>query len=39
VHLDAPFYVGIGFCAHLPVTRDTAVLSGVVLENASGKVQ
>jgi len=39
VHFDAPFYVGIGFCSHLPVTRDTTVLSGVVLENASDKVQ
>ncbi|HEY4989015.1 MAG TPA: hypothetical protein VII09_04370 [Opitutaceae bacterium] len=39
VHFDAPFYVGIGFCAHLPVTRDTAVLSNVVLENAGGKVR
>jgi hypothetical protein len=34
-----PFYVGIGFCSHLPVTSDTAVLSNVVLENAAGKVR
>ena len=34
-----PFYVGIGFCSHLPVTVDTAVLSRVVLENSSGKVR
>jgi hypothetical protein len=39
LHFDAPFYVGIGFCSHLPATSDTAVLSDVVLENAAGKVQ
>lgn len=39
LHLDAPFYVGIGFCSHLPETVDTAVLSHVVLENAAGKVK
>jgi len=39
LHLEAPFYVGIGFCSHLPVTVDTAVLSNVVLENAAGKVR
>jgi hypothetical protein len=37
--LEEPFYVGIGFCSHLPVTSDTAVLSNVVLENAAGKVK
>ena len=37
LHFDEPFYVGIGFCSHLPATVDTAVLSNVVLENASGK--
>ena len=36
---DGPFYVGIGFCSHLPATTDTAVLSNVVLENAAGKVR
>ena len=36
--LEAPFYVGIGFCSHLPDKLDTAVLSNVVLENAAGKV-
>ncbi len=35
--LDAPFYVGIGFCSHLPAKTDTAVLSNVVLANAAGK--
>jgi len=39
LHLDGPFYVGIGFCSHLPAKADTAVLSKVVLVNAAGKVQ
>lgn len=39
LHLDAPFYVGIGFCSHQPVTIDTAVLSNVVLENSAGAVR
>ena len=39
LHLDAPFYVGIGFCSHLPITLDTAVFSRVVLVNAAGQVQ
>lgn len=34
-----PFYVGIGFCSHLPDEADTAILSNVVLENAAGKVR
>ena len=39
VHFDAPFYVGIGFCSHLPDQPDTGVLSNVILENSGGKVQ
>jgi hypothetical protein len=39
VHFDEPFYVGIGFCSHLPDTSDTGVFSNVILENAPGKVQ
>lgn len=39
LHLDVPFYVGIGFCSHLPTTVDTAVLSKVVLEGEAGKVR
>ena len=39
LHIDGPFYVGIGFCSHLPDKSDTAVLSNVVLKNAAGKVQ
>jgi hypothetical protein len=38
LHLDEPFYVGIGFCSHLPTTSDTAALSNVVLDNAAGQV-
>jgi hypothetical protein len=38
LHLDGPFYVGIGFCSHLPDKADTAVLSDVVVENSAGKV-
>jgi hypothetical protein len=38
LHLDGPFYVGIGFCSHLPDVSDTAVLSNVVLENAADQV-
>lgn len=39
LHLAAPFYVGIGFCSHLPDKLDTAVLSNVVLENKAGTVR
>ena len=41
IHLpfDAPFYVGIGFCSHLPDKSDTAILSNVLLEPAAGKVR
>jgi len=39
LHLDGTFYVGIGFCSHLPATSDTAILSRVVLENEAGKVR
>ncbi|RZU29583.1 biopolymer transporter Tol [Edaphobacter modestus] len=39
LHFDEPFYVGVGFCSHLPATSDTAVLSNVVLQNSAGKVQ
>lgn len=34
-----PFYVGIGFCSHIPDKLDTAILSNVTLENAAGKLQ
>jgi hypothetical protein len=39
LHFDGPFYVGLGFCSHLPIKVDTAVFSNVVLENSAGKVQ
>jgi hypothetical protein len=39
LHLDGPFYAGIGFCSHIPDKSDTAVLSSVVLENAPGGVR
>jgi hypothetical protein len=38
LHFDEPFYVGVGFCSHLPDKSDTAVLSNVVLENSAGQV-
>jgi hypothetical protein len=39
LHIDEPFYAGIGFCSHLPDKSDTAVLSNVVLKNSAGKVR
>jgi hypothetical protein len=39
LHFDEPFYVGIGFCSHQPVTTDTAVISEVTLKNTAGGVQ
>ncbi|MBV9406811.1 MAG: biopolymer transporter Tol [Acidobacteriaceae bacterium] len=39
VHFDAPFYVGIGFCSHLPDQSDTGVLSDVLLENRAGELR
>jgi len=39
LHLEAPFYVGIGFCSHVPDKSDTGVASNVVLENSSGKIR
>src|SRR3984957_1405110 len=39
LHIDGPFYVGIGFCSHLPDKSDSAVLSNVVLENSAGKIR
>jgi hypothetical protein len=39
MHFDQPFYVGIGFCSHLPATVDSAVVSNLLLENAAGKMQ
>jgi hypothetical protein len=38
LHLDGPFYIGIGFCSHLPDKSDTAVFANVVLENSAAMV-
>jgi hypothetical protein len=39
LHLDEPFYVGVGFCSHLPDKSDTAILSNVLLENRAGALR
>ena len=39
LHIDGPYYVGIGFCSHLPTTLDTAILSDVVVENRAGAIR
>ena len=39
IHFDEPFYVGVGFCSHLPDKADTAMVSNVVLENSAGKAR
>jgi hypothetical protein len=39
LHLTGPFFVGIGFCSHIPDRLDTAVLSNVLLANAAGQVR
>ena len=39
LRLVAPFYVGIGFCSHLPDKSDTAVFANVVLKNSAGNVR
>jgi hypothetical protein len=38
LHLDEPFYAGIGFCSHLPDKPDTAVISNLVFQNSAGIV-
>jgi hypothetical protein len=39
LHLNGPFYVGIGFASHLPATISTAKVSNVVLENRAGAIR
>src|SRR5450432_2336597 len=39
LHFNQPFFVGLGFCSHLPAKTDTAIFSHVVLENATGMVR
>lgn len=36
---DGPFYVGVGFCSHQPLTYDSTAVSNVVLENAAGQMK
>lgn len=38
LQVKEPFYVGIGFCSHLPDKTDAAVMSDIVLENKAGRV-
>jgi hypothetical protein len=38
LHIEGPFYVGIGFCSHQPDKTETGILSDVVLENTAGNV-
>jgi hypothetical protein len=33
LHMDRPFYIGIGFCSNLPDKSDTAIFSNVTVEN------
>ena len=39
LHFKEPFYVGFGFCSHLPDVVDSATFSNVVLVNKAGKVR
>ncbi|MGB4900133.1 MAG: hypothetical protein WBP00_05110 [Saprospiraceae bacterium] len=39
LHMDGPFYVGIGFCSHQPVTVDKTILSNIVMVNSAGKIE
>jgi hypothetical protein len=39
MQFDGPFYVGIGFCSHLPTSPDTGVFSNLILKNAAGGVE
>jgi hypothetical protein len=38
LHMDAPFYVGIGLASHMAATVTTAKVSDLVLENKAGRV-
>jgi hypothetical protein len=37
--LKEPFFVGLGFCSHIPDKSDSAEISKVVLEDTAGKVR
>ena len=39
LHLQEPFYVGIGFTSHQPATLSAAKLGNVVLDNRAGRVR
>jgi hypothetical protein len=39
LHLTGPFYVGIGFCSHVPDKADSAIIADVSLVNAAGRVR
>jgi hypothetical protein len=39
LHLDGPFYAGIGFASHLPTTVATVRVRDVVLENRAGRIR
>lgn len=38
LRIKEPFYVGLGFCSHIPDQIDTGLVSKLVLENVAGKV-
>jgi hypothetical protein len=39
LELEEPFYVGFGFCSHLPDVVDTATFANLLLVNKAGKVR
>lgn len=39
LRFGTPFYVGLGFCSHVPDKEDTTVLANVVLEDSAGQVR
>jgi hypothetical protein len=39
LHLEGPFYAGIGFASHLPATVATVKVRDVVLENRAGRIR
>ena len=39
LHMNSPFYVGIGFCSNLKDKSDVAIFSNVVLESLAGRAK
>jgi hypothetical protein len=39
LHIEGAFYIGIGFCSHIPDKSDTAIFSDVVLVTGAGAVR